>query len=343
MVRVGVIGLGMMGLTHLDIYRKHPGVEVVALSDTNPDRLALKAAVAGNIAGQAQGGDDLANVRRYDEARKLIEDPDVELVDVCLTTPMHRAYGEAVLAAGKHLMIEKPLARTAADAHALAQAAASAPGIAMAGMCMRFWPGWDWLKHAIDEQTYGPLRSLHLHRLASLPPGSFYRDGEGTGGAILDLHIHDTDFVQHCLGVPDAVHSRGLQGIGGQIDHVITHYLYEHDDAPLVSAHGGWDMAPGYDFQMRYVANFTDATAAFDIAAEHPLTLYRDGRAEPVAIPAGMGYEHELAYLIDCIEQGTAPSRVTLAEAAMAVQIVEAERESVASGKAVKVAGVVNS
>ena len=86
------------------------------------------------------------------------------------------------------------------------------------------------------------------------------------GGAILDLHIHDTDFVQHCFGKPKAVFSRGYSRPTNAIDHVLTHYLY--DDVPLVTAEGGWAMTPGFGFQMQYTVNFERATAVFDPGRE---------------------------------------------------------------------------
>ena len=58
------------------------------------------------------------------------------------------------------------------------------------------------LKKAIDQKTYGQVKSANFRRLASLPPGAFYADGKQSGGAILDLHIHDVDFVQYCFGMP---------------------------------------------------------------------------------------------------------------------------------------------
>ena len=106
MVNVGVIGLGMMGATHLDAYAKRDDVAVVAVSDADPDKLSGKKAAGGNIEGQAQGGVDLSKASKYAEGMALIDDPQVELVDICLPTPMHMDYALAVLKAGKHLLVD---------------------------------------------------------------------------------------------------------------------------------------------------------------------------------------------------------------------------------------------
>src|SRR5690606_38856314 len=128
-----------MGSTHLDVYAKHAGVKIVAIADINPARLSGQEEAVANVEGQAQGGIDLSGVKRYPEGKELIADPDVQLVDICLPTPLHMEYAIAALEAGKHVLVEKPMARTHDQAIALANAAARSGNISMCAMCMRFW------------------------------------------------------------------------------------------------------------------------------------------------------------------------------------------------------------
>lgn len=339
MVRVGVIGLGTMGCTHLDVYAKRDDVQVVAVSDLLPARLSGTERAAGNVKGQAQGGFDLnqPGLKKYDQGKKLIRDKSVDLVDICLTTPLHLEYARAALKAGKHVLVEKPLARTTRDAKKLAAAADAATGMAMCAMCMRFWPGWTWLKQAVSDQRFGAVQAAAFRRVASHPGGAFYANGELCGGALLDLHIHDTDFIQHLFGMPRSVSSIGYSKITGAVDHVLTRYQYDH--VPLVVAEGGWAMAPGFGFTMQFTVNFDAATAVFDLAAAKPLMVYRPNeQPQAVDLPPKMGYELEIDYFINCINSGRKPTVVTLADAARSVQIAEAEAKSVAAGgKAVKV------
>jgi predicted dehydrogenase len=338
MTKVGVIGLGMMGGTHLDVYAKRDDVQVVAVSDQIVDRLSGTETAAGNVEGQAQGGFDFdaEGLAKYAEGMDLIADANVELVDICLPTPLHMQYAVAALEAGKHLMVEKPLARTYADAQRLVAVAEQSPGMAMCGMCMRFWPGWTWLKQAVDDKRFGAVKSVVFQRITSHPGGGFYSNGEACGGALLDLHIHDTDFVQHLFGLPKSVSSFGYSKATTHVDHIVTRYEYEH--VPLVIAEGAWSLTAGYGFTMRYIANFDKATAVFDPAGKSNLMLFEEGKdAAPVELDAAMGYELEIAYLLNCIKTGEAPSIVTLADAAKAVLIAEAEEKSVAAGHAIKV------
>ena len=338
-IRVGVIGLGMMGMTHLDAYAALDGVRVVALADRDEDRLHGRSRAGGNIDGQAQGGFDVAgsDVKRFTDGLALIADSEVDVVDICVVTPLHRMMAEAAFAAGKHVLLEKPLARTYADGQAIVEGAKAAGVIAMPAMCIRFWPGWTWLKEAVDDGRYGKLLSATFQRLASHPGrgGGFYADAAACGAAALDLHIHDTDFIQHLLGMPRAVRSTGLSHVTEGVDHILTQYDYGAE-GPVISAEGGWVMQEGFPFVMRYVANFEKATAIFDLAhAGSPLKLVQEGETTDVALPEGMGYEAEIAYFVDCLRSGRQPQRVTLQEAAHAVRIVEAEIESVTTRREV--------
>ena len=338
MINVGVIGLGMMGLTHLDVYAKRSDVKVVAIADRDPARLSGKVRATGNVEGQAQGGFDLSLAKPYEEGMDLIKDKNVDLVDICLATPLHVEYALAALKKGKHVLIEKPLARTYKDAQKLAKAAAKAKGMSMCAMCMRFWPGWTWLKEAVTQKTYGQLRSASFKRLATMPPGAFYANGELSGGAILDLHLHDTDFVQFLLGQPAALFSRGYTKTSGGVDHVHTQFIYEGDGAvPLVTAEGTWAMTAPYEFRMQYTANFDTATAVFDLLSPTPLVVYRDGQKETIDLGDKMGYDLEIAYFLDCINKGERPTTVTLDDAANAIKLVELEAKSIATGKVIRV------
>lgn len=332
-IKVGVVGLGMMGLTHLDAYSKLEGVEVVALADRDEDRLSGKSQAGGNIEGQAKGGFDYSRVRKYTDAAELISAPDIDVVDICLPTPAHVPFGIKVLEAGKHLLTEKPLARSYADAMRLVEASESSDKISMCAMCMRFWPGWTWLKESIEDKRFGRLLSVSFRRVASHPQGPFYADGEANGGAALDLHIHDADFIQFLFGMPKSVSSVGYSSKTSAVDHIATRY--DIGTETLVRAEGSWAMANGFAFRMQYTANFEHATAEFDSSAEHALTLAKDGHRSPVVLDAGMGYDHEIAYFLDCVRNNRRPGIVTMRDAANAVRLIEAEVQSVRSGKPV--------
>jgi predicted dehydrogenase len=91
-------------------------------------------------------------------------------------------------------------------------AARSAKGFLLPAMCMRFWPGWAWLKDAVADNRYGKVLAARFRRVSESPGWSrdSYLNGAQSGGALLDLHIHDSDFVQFLFGLPKSVFSSGM-------------------------------------------------------------------------------------------------------------------------------------
>jgi len=329
MTRIGIIGLGFMGRMHIGAYGKVPGARLVAIADQDAKRARGDFSGGwGNIAGSADAL-DMTGITGTTDFQALIRHPDVDVVDICVPTPAHEALAVAALEAGKHVLCEKPLALDSVSAARIAQAAARATGMFMPAMCMRFWPQWQWLKQAVDEGRYGRVMGATFRRVASMPPG-WFSNGQMSGGALLDLHVHDTDFVFHLFGKPDAVFSRGYSKTSGRTDHIVTEYLYDRGPA-LVSAEGSWCMANGFSFTMRYTVNFEQATADFDINREHQLILSQDGTSEQIDL-AGDGYEAEIAYFLDCVGTGHRPVLVTADQAVAGLRILEAEQRSIESG-----------
>ena len=334
MSRIGIIGLGMMGRTHYEAYQEIADAQVVAVADQDPKRAAGNlAGTAGNVLKEGLTQLPMDKIRGTTSTSELIAMKDVDIVDVCVPTTQHVDVAIEAIRAGKHVLCEKPLARTSGDAERIAAAARDGKGFFMPAMCMRFWPQWVWLKKAVAEKRYGKVLGATFRRVASMPAG-WYRDGKISGGAALDLHIHDTDFIQHLFGMPRAVSSRGYSKTSGEIDHLVTHFLY--DDIPLVSAEGGWCLSDGYGFTMQYTVNFENATADFDLARANPLNLTQNGKTQPIDAGSGYGYAAELRYFLDCVKKGERPGVVTADDGVRSIRIVEAEVKSARSGEVVR-------
>jgi len=209
MVRIGIIGLGFMGRMHYGAYQDVPGAQVIAVCDADARRAAGDLSDGwANVPGAEVKQLPMDRIRGTTDWRELIRMSEVDAIDVCLPTPQHLEVVTAAIQTGKHVLCEKPMARTLADGQAIAAAAAKSGGFFMPAMCMRFWGEWEWLKQAVVEERYGKVRSATFRR-AGTTPGGWFRDGKISGGALLDLHVHDVDFVYHLFGKPKAVSSRG--------------------------------------------------------------------------------------------------------------------------------------
>ena len=333
-MKIGIIGLGMMGRTHYEAYQEIEDAQVVAIADQNPKRAKGDLSdTGGNVLQGGLAQLPMDKIRGTISAFELIAMKDVDIVDVCVPTTHHTNMAIEALRAGKHVLCEKPLARTSADGEKIAAAADTAKGIFMPAMCMRFWPQWAWLKKAVADGKYGKVLSATFRRVAQMP-GGWYADGAFSGGAALDLHIHDTDFVQYLFGMPTAVSSRGYSKTSSETDHVSTQFFYPN--IPLVTAEGGWCLADGYGFTMQYTINFESATADFDLAREQPLKVSQSGKSEIIDCGPGYGYAAELRYFIECAKSGKKPTVVTADDAVRSLKIVEAEVKSVRSGTIVQ-------
>jgi predicted dehydrogenase/sugar phosphate isomerase/epimerase len=338
-VRIGIVGSGFMAATHIRAYQKLEGAKIAALC--NPSGRNFDgdfSRVTGNIGSSDPVRLDMSGVETYRDFERMLAESSIDLVDVCSPTGTHAAHTIAALQAGKHVLCEKPVARNSEQARAMAKAAGESSSFYMPGMCLRFWPEWAWLKRAITENRYGRVLAARFRRVAEPPAWgqANYFSGEQSGGALFDLHVHDTDFVQYCFGKPIAVFSTGYSKFSGAIDHVVTQYTVAGGGA--IHAEGAWSMTPGFGFNMAYTVNFERATADYDIArTPAPLRLFEEGRS-PRDIRCGTddGYFLELKSFLDSVRAGEAPSIVTPEDGVLSLEICEAEEKSVHSAEPVK-------
>jgi predicted dehydrogenase len=336
-INVAGVGLGFMGVTHLRAYRQTPRVRVVAVCDSaRPPVNGVVRGVSGNIKNSA--AINLGRqVRVYREFTGLLADSEVDLVDLCTPTALHPMQVIAALKAGKHVLCEKPMARNATAARKVLRVAEVSRGFLMPAMCMRFWPGWNWLKQVVVGKTHGAVRAANFRRVSEMPmwgtPGSYGGAGD-PGGALFDLHIHDTDFVNFLFGRPASVFSTGVMDPGGTITHVNTQYLYP--GGPAVHAEGSWLLAHG--FNMSFTLHCERATLDFDLArGAEALRVDAPGKKTRTVKLTGLdGYGPEIGYFVNCIRRGKPPETVTAFDALTALEICEAEEKSLRSGRLVK-------
>jgi len=184
-----------------------------------------------------------------------------------------------------------------------------------------------------EQQTDDPDNTCADQGFEFTDCSGFCFNDDECGGALLDLHVHDTDFINYCFGMPSAVFSQGYKGPSGGIDHVATHYIYDQSqNAPLVTAEGTWTMQEGYGFNMSYTANFEKATACYLLDVEETLTLFRSSyEPEIIKLDEGMGYEFEIRSFVNDILSNKTININLLKQAAESVAIIEAEMVSIKS------------
>ena len=138
-VNVGIVGLGFMAATHIKAYAHIEEATIVAICNPSGRRLdGIFKKVGGNIGLRNSPRLNMKKVRPYQSFEEMLQSPDVDLVDICAPTSAHAALAVAALQAGKHVICEKPLARTAESARQVVGAASQADGFFMPAMCLRF-------------------------------------------------------------------------------------------------------------------------------------------------------------------------------------------------------------
>ena len=328
-VGIGVIGLGFMGRTHVGAYARAraDGAEcrLVAVSDRDPERLTGAGGGDGNLDSGAadQRLFDPDDVHAYTDVDGLLADDSVDLVSVCTHTDTHVDLALRALRAGKHVLVEKPVSLDVAGVEALVRASEEAGRFCMPAMCMRFWPGWVWLKDAAARETYGRVISARFERLGAAPAwgGGFYGDPTRSGGALFDLHVHDVDFLFHLFGQPRSLSSCGTMA------HVSS--SFEYAGVPgLVVAEGGWMTAPGFGFRMRYLVEFERGVADFDLLRDPVLMVHGEDEPEVVSLEDRTGYDGEVRHAVDLALGKRIAPVAPLADAVAVTRLVLAERES---------------
>jgi predicted dehydrogenase len=333
---VGIVGTGFMAVAHLKAYRQLDNVRVAALC--NPSGRNLDgdfSDVHGNIGDDEPVKIDMDGVKTFRDYDEMLADDSIEMVDITTPTFLHHKQALAALRVGKHVLCEKPLARTSGLAREIVAAAKEAKGFFMPAMCLRFFPEWAWVKAAIDDDRFGRVLNARFRRVGEPPAWgqSSFLDGEKSGGALLDLHIHDADFVLHCFGWPKAIYAQGHTKISGEIDHVLAQYEFESGAA--VSAEGSWSMTPGYGFNMSYTVNFERATVDYDLARDdESLKIFKENEEpQTLKLDAPDGYVGQIAHLLEAIETGQPPTRVTTEDGLRSVELCEAAGRAIEAGE----------
>lgn len=341
MLSIGIVGLGFMGKAHFDVYQTMGG-KAAATAIVEPDtrkRAGDLSGVTGNV-GDVSSKPDFSRVRMYAKLADMLADGAVDVVDVTVPSFLHKEMVLASLAAGKHVICEKPLALNHADALEMAAAARRAGRFLFPAHCVRFWPAYRRAYEIVRSGEYGAVRTARFIRLSFAPNwnwDSWVLDAARSGGAPLDFHIHDSDFVLHLFGMPKAVtsHGGGRRTDGGNIDHIATAYHYGDDR--LILAEGGWEYSAGFPFSMTFAIHMERTT--LHLEPDGKLRLCRDGLApEILPVEPGDGWRHELNHFVDCILAGRESGTITAGDAADSIKLVLAEVESVRTGRRVELA-----
>ncbi len=329
MVTVAIIGAGFMGATHANGF------------GPLGDRARVKT-VCSRSAERGERVAETLGATFTSDLEGVLADPEIDAVDICLPTPLHRSTAERAFAAGKHVLLEKPVALTVEDSEAILRAADAGGRTFMVGQVVRFFAEYVEIERRVAAGEIGEVREVSAYRL-SFPAdwGDWIADPAQTGGTPVDLMVHDFDQLNLLLGEPRRVYARAARGGEGHVVAVVDH----ESGTGLVE--GSMVMPTSFPFSagIRVLGETGVVEHGFRAApAEdggniggdvqsflriHP----NDGAPETIAVESVDPWGAEIAAFVECIESGRPVERGTGEQALAALRVSLATNRSLSSGK----------
>ena len=315
-MKVGIIGTGGMGGVHARAYANMPDVELLAF-DRNRDRLHSVIAPIG--AAPRTSIENLIDA--------------VDVVDICLPTDMHEVVATQALAAGKAVFCEKPLARTLDSARRMVEAAKHAGSHFGVGQVVRYFPEFRRAHDLVKSGAVGRPAAVRTHRGGGAPTGSdaWFMDHTRSGGVLVDLAIHDFDWLRWTFGEVKTVYARSTAANkGAGPDYALT--VLSHENGAISHVESTWLDPAG--FSTAFEVAGSDGLLAYDSQRAASLSVCVAGRTayEANMAPTDDPYYHELRAFLDAVGKGE-PAPVDILEGFHALAISIAALESATTGK----------
>ena len=327
-MKVGIVGAGFMGTTHAAGWAETPAEIVGFTAETMQESGALAARY---------------NAKVYPSLDALLADVDV--VDICSPTHLHPEMVLKSAKLGKHIICEKPLARTAAQAQEMVLACRQASVQLLVAHVVRFFPEYSLAHSAVMEGQVGKPAVIRLHRGSyrpKKPAGNWFLDEEKSGGILMDLMIHDFDYARWVAGEVETVSARRVTEVhpDAPVDYGLV--ILGHRSGALSHIAGAWAYPPP-TFRTHLEIAGDRGLIEFDSDGTAPiqnLILKTGGSDAPdVALPSSpvseSPYTAQIKEFYSALAEGKMP-RVSAIDGLVAVQIAEAALQSAHTGQPVK-------
>ena len=345
MLRIGIAGLGFMGMVHYLTYAKLRGVKVAAIATPELERLAGDwREIKGNFGPPGQQM-DLSGIETYTSVDEMIASADIDAVDITLPPFMHAEAAINALKAGKQVFCEKPIAMTTADGRKMVRAAEKAERQLLIGHVLPFFPEYAWALKTIASGKYGKVIGGAFRRVISDPTWlTQYWTADKVGGPMLDLHIHDAHFIRLLFGKPASVATVGR--MHNDLPK-FWHSQFAFESGATVEATSGTIDQQGRPFDHGFEIHLEGATLVFEFAVLgdegkylcQPTMFDKSGKAKHPKLVDGdpmNAFEGELKEVVRSFAKDE-PSETLGAQLALdAIEMCHAQTKSLATGKSVR-------
>ncbi|MET4637328.1 Gfo/Idh/MocA family oxidoreductase [Mycetocola sp. 2940] len=325
MTTIAIIGAGYMGRTHAAAWAALGHGDGIRYICSRREGSGFAEAPAARVVT------DLASV---------LADPEVDIVSVCTPTTTHRDIAVRALNAGKHVLLEKPIALTIADALAISAAASASSRTFMVAHVVRFFEGYRRAREDVEAGRIGTVLSARARRLITKPDSAWWYDDEKSGGVVVDVGIHDFDQMNLFLGPPVAVTSTANDPLGpiettidyrsGAIGQVLT-FAGVPAGAPFTTSLNLVGTAGLLDYEFSADA----PTAAGGTSGVNAYRLATANGASSTTLAPLDPYRRQAEYFLECVRTATDPGFSPTASAVRALEVALAARQSLISGETV--------
>ncbi len=324
MIKAGIIGAGYIGEFHALAYYSLPNLKLALIVDQN---LANAQKLARQV--QAEAASDL---------NALIAS-DVDLVSICTPTPSHKGIAKALMQAGKHVLCEKPIARTLEQAQSMIEIADQTGVKFMVAHVSRYEVDHRKAKVILERGDIGRLR-MAFHSITSPYPGwsmqNWLGDETKSGGPIVDLAIHGVDYMLWLFKSPVVrVYACGSQKVSGHNHYVLASLQFENGGLGLIET--SWAHPSSAPLSCKVELCGTYGRIAWDYDQINGMHSLIEGQGRHTYVLEGENsYAAEIADFIDCIENDL-PSPIPGKQAKDALQVCLAALESLESGRCIEI------
>lgn len=320
-LKVALVGIGGMGFCHYGCYDDIPGAKIVAVCDVRTEMAEDK---IRNHAKERKKT-DLPTV--YADLDEMLDRETPDVVDICTPSFLHADMAVKCLSRGIHVLSEKPLTLSAADAGRVLEAAEKSGKKFMAAHVVRFMRPYVYLREVIESGKYGSLERLDMKRLSGIPLWSWedwMRHEDRSGGVGFDLSVHDLDFVFSVLGKPEKMQAI-YRPIRDNSSYIVSTLTYPNI---TVTCEGGWFNA-AYPFRSDFLAVFANGYVRYEngVLSDNGESVALDAQAKKqdlgINISGDNAYADEIAYFLNCVRNDLPVTYVTPESVAQTVGLTE--------------------
>lgn len=324
-MKVAVVGCGGMGQWHAKSYAKMPGVELVGVCDINVECAAEAAKKVGTTA--------------FATLEEMLSAVEFDVVSIAVPTYLHKEVVFQAAKAGKHVICEKPVALHLEDAKEMIACCEDNGVRLFIGHVVRFFPEYAQMKQQIDAGQIGRVGVANARRVGGHPGEArpWFMEADKSGGVIVDLMVHDIDFMRWTLGEVKSVYA--MNKCQGTMDYALVTLVFE--SGAVANLEAFW----GYPGSFRYAAEFagSEGLVRTESMSAQSLQIRKvsppESGGKVVEIPQSPNffdpYYIELEHFLTCIRDGSDPI-VTAHDACEALRIAKAALDSIQTGKAVR-------